>query len=106
MEYGGYFHYHFAGSKKEFLNLSPNNLLLWEGIKLGRNLGCKRMHLGGGREDSEDDNLLRFKGRYSSERNDFYIGKRIHNKEVYDRLIGEWEAANHARASRVLQYKY
>jgi len=105
MEYGDYFHYHFAGSKKEALKYSPNNLLLWDAIKYGKERGHKVMHLGGGLTDSEDDNLFRFKARFSRNRNDFYIGKRVYNVSVYNALIDEWEQTTGQKAVKLLQYK-
>lgn len=103
--YGEYFHYHLAGSKKECLKLAPNNLLLWEAIKFGKKNGYKKMHFGGGLTNSEEDNLYRFKKKYSSTVAKFYIGKRVHNKEVYDKLIRAWEEKNNAKATLLLQYR-
>ena len=105
MGYGDYFHYHFAGSRKESLSLSPNNILLWEAIKFAKEHGYKKMHLGGGLTDSEEDSLFRFKARYSRIYRDFYIGKRVHNEVVYRKLISDWEKKHGINATRLLQYK-
>lgn len=104
MGYGDYFHYHLAGSKKESLHLSPNNILLWEAIKYGKEHGYKKMHFGGGLTDSMEDNLFRFKSKYSKTYTDFYIGKRVHNQEVYDKLIDEWEREHNKKAFLLLHY--
>lgn len=106
MGHGDYFHYHLAGSLKEALKFAPNNLLLWESIKYAHEKGYKRMHFGGGLTNSMDDNLFRFKSSFSKERADFYIGKRVHNEEVYDYLIGKWEEKNNKKKKLFLQYKY
>lgn len=103
--FGEYFHYHLAGSKKECLRLSPNNLLLWEAIKFGKSKGYKKMHFGGGLTNSEEDNLFRFKKKYSSTVAKFYIGKRVHNEEVYETLIKNWEEKNNTKATILLQYR-
>lgn len=105
MEYGNYFHYHLAGSDKNNLKLAPNNILLWEAIKYAKGHGFKRMHLGGGLTDSTEDSLFRFKQRFSSNTADFYIGKRIHNKEIYDKLIHRWEIEHNKKANILLQYR-
>ncbi|GKX65527.1 lipid II:glycine glycyltransferase FemX [Inconstantimicrobium mannanitabidum] len=105
MIYGQYFHYHLSGSLKEYLNYSPNNLLLWEAIKYAKAKGCRIMHFGGGLTNSVDDNLFKFKKSFSNELADFYIGKRVHNKKVYDSLIEEWERKNNKKATMLLQYK-
>ena len=43
-----YAHYHFGGSKKEYMSLAPNNLLLFEVMKWCAKMGIKSFHLGGG----------------------------------------------------------
>lgn len=106
MGYGDYFHYHLSGSRKEALNQSPNNLLLWEAINYAKNHNYKKMHLGGGLTDSTEDNLFRFKSKFSKEYADFYIGKRVHNPDVYNRLIRQWETEHGEKAGLFLQYRY
>lgn len=105
MKCGDYFHYHLSGSRSEFLKLSPNNILLWEAVKYAEGAGCKAMHFGGGLTDSKEDSLFRFKSRFSSECADFYIGKRVHNREIYDALIQRWEAEHGRKAKILLQYR-
>lgn len=105
MCYGEYCHYHLAGSKREYLKLAPNNLLLWEAIKFAKNKGCKKFHFGGGLTNSTEDNLFRFKSRFSKDYADFYIGKRVHNKAIYDVLIRQWEEQHNQKAVRLLQYR-
>ncbi|WP_434304814.1 lipid II:glycine glycyltransferase FemX [Clostridium botulinum] len=103
--YEEYFHYHLAGSLKEYLKFAPNNLLIWEAIKYAHRKGYKKMHFGGGLTNSKDDTLFKFKSSFSKNTADFYIGKRIHNKEVYDYLISEWEKNNNKKAKMLLQYR-
>lgn len=105
MGYGEFFHYHLSGSRKDFLRLAPNNLLLWEAVRYAKQLGYKKMHLGGGRTDSIEDSLFRFKSRFSSSVADFYIGKRIHDQEVYGLLVREWEKKHGQKLVRLLQYR-
>ncbi|MCM1307114.1 MAG: GNAT family N-acetyltransferase [Butyrivibrio sp.] len=104
MHCGNYFHYHLSGSRSEFLKLSPNNILLWEAIKYAQSLGCTVMHFGGGLTDSKEDSLFRFKSRFSSGCADFYIGKRVHNREIYQTLIDKWEREHNKKAKILLQY--
>jgi len=105
MGYEKYFHYHLAGSLKEELCFSPNNLLIWEAIKYAVNNGYQMMHLGGGLTDSLEDNLFKFKGSFSKTYADFFIGKRIHNEKIYTYLINEWEKENNKKANLLLQYR-
>jgi lipid II:glycine glycyltransferase (peptidoglycan interpeptide bridge formation enzyme) len=103
---GEYFHYHLAGSLKEYQKFSPNNLMLYEAIKLGKKLGNKLMFLGGGLQNSTEDSLFKFKASFSKNMCDFYIGKRVHNKIIYDYLISQWEKKNGRKSSILLQYRY
>lgn len=105
MGFGEYFHYHLSGSRKEALKLSPNNLLLWEAIRYAKEHHYKKMHFGGGLSDSTNDNLFRFKNKFSKEYGDFYIGKRVHNAEIYRKLIEEWEGEHGEKAKLFLQYR-
>ncbi len=105
MGLGDYFHYHLAGSLREELKYSPNNLLLWEAIKYAASNGYKKMHFGGGLTDSLEDNLFKFKSSFSKEHTDFYIGKRVHNQEIYSYLIKEWEKVHNKKAILLLQYR-
>ena len=105
IKYGKFFHYHLSGSRKEALGLSPNNILLWEAIKHGKSMGCEKFHFGGGLTDSKEDNLFRFKSKFSRRCEDFYIGKRVHNREIYDMLIQNWEKEHGRKAVLLLEYR-
>lgn len=106
MAQGEYFHYHLSGSRKEYLKFAPNNLLLWEAIKFACKHGAKKFHLGGGLNNNLEDNLIIFKKSFSNNTAKFYIGKRVHNQEVYDYIIGEWEKKNNKKSNLFLQYKF
>ncbi|MBW6409470.1 lipid II:glycine glycyltransferase FemX [Clostridium weizhouense] len=99
------FHYHLSGSLKEYLKYSPNNFLLWTAIKYAKNNKFHKFHFGGGLTDNINDNLYKFKKSFCKNTADFYIGKRVHNKEVYDYLINKWENINGKKAELFLQYK-
>jgi hypothetical protein len=106
-EYG---HYHLEGSNPDFLNLGANNLLLWETAKEFNRLGVKRFHLGGGYSTLSDDSLLKFKKSFSSNIDDFYIGKWIFNEERYNELKKDWVEKNPDKVgkygNRLLCYRY
>ncbi|MCI1590688.1 lipid II:glycine glycyltransferase FemX [Heyndrickxia oleronia] len=82
-----YAHYHLGASKTEFLHLRPNNLLFDTMIEFSKNLGVKKIHLGGGYSD--DDSLFRFKSSFSNYFYTYYIGKNIINHNIYNELIIE-----------------
>ncbi len=86
MTNGEYLHYHFAGGLREYSSVRGNNLLIFEVAKWGSENGYKYFHLGGGYE-SENDSLYRFKKTFSKiEDNDYYIGKKIHDRHMYNTL--------------------
>jgi len=83
-------HYHLAGSDAAYMKFAPNNLLLHTVALWGQREGFRWLHLGGGRTASADDSLFRFKASISRLRLPFYVGRRVHNQEVYDSLCAEW----------------
>ncbi len=105
MGYGDYLHYHLGCSDTDYLNLHSNNFMQWKAIEWGLCREYKRYHLGGGLSDDEGDHLFQFKRGFSKDRANFYIGKRIHNHEIYDQLMNKWEEENGRRSVKLLAYR-
>lgn len=107
--YGIYSHYHLSGRISNSDN-SVNNLILDEAIKYSIQKGAKYFHLGGGISSNTDDPLLKFKSNFSKEKGDFYIGKKIHNKEIYDQVITQWSTKYPDKTDKyskvLLKYRY
>ena len=84
----GRMNYHLSGSVREFANLAPSNLLLYEAALWGCANGCKTLYLGGG-VGSGEDSLFKFKKAFyrPDELYRFAIGKKIFNQEKYDALV-------------------
>jgi len=59
--------------------------------KYAKARGCKFFHLGGGNTSSEKDSLFIFKSNFSNNLMDFFIGKKIHNQQIYDKILGLWQ---------------
>ncbi len=79
--------YHLSGSLSNFMNLGANNLSLYEVAKDLCNKGYKKFHLGGG-YGGDDSPLLKFKKGFNKKGElNFYIAKKIFDKEVYDYLV-------------------
>lgn len=108
--YGHYGHYHLSGSNPKYLNLSPNNFLLWGAAKELKRRGVKYFHLGGGTNSDENNSLLQYKSKFSKTRYDFYIGKIIFNNSLYNSLCDDWSLSDKAREllyqNHLLKYKY
>lgn len=83
----GRMNYHLSGSLKEYSQFAPTNLLLYKAALWGSENGCKTLLLGGG-VGSGEDNLFKFKRAfYKGDLEQFYIGRRIFNAEVYQKLF-------------------
>lgn len=89
-----YAHYHLSGRDKNYYKIAANNSVLWYGIRKAKERGCKWFHFGGGTTGTDDDLLLHFKQNFSKENGEFWIGKRVHNQVVYDKIVKQWKT-NH-----------
>ena len=79
-------HYYLSGANREFLNLAPNNLLLFEVAKWGAENGFEKFHLGGGVQNN--DALFGFKKQFNTKGElPFYIGRQIYNQQQFQNLI-------------------
>ncbi len=87
MQWNGKLHYHLSGSKTQYRNLAPTNLLLYKVAVWGAEHNCKIFHLGGG-VGAKQDNLFHFKRAfYKGDLLGYYIGKKIFNSDAYQYLI-------------------
>ena len=83
-------HIHLSGTLKEYLHLSPAYILRYGVATWGKENGYEMIHHGGGRSSSEEDNLYLFKEQFAKKTKfDFYLGKKVWNQEIYDRLCIE-----------------
>lgn len=75
-----------GGTYAEYFEFRPNELLKVEIMKWAQGKGIKNFVLGGGY--GEDDGIFRYKKSFAPGGVvDFYIGTKILNKEIYDRLV-------------------
>jgi hypothetical protein len=80
-------HYHLSASDREYQNVAPTNLLLYEAACWGCNNGYKTFHLGGGL-GSRKDSLYKFKKAFNRNYdNEFVIGKKIFDELKYGELL-------------------
>ena len=87
-----YAHYHLSARDREYSRYAANNLILWYGIQKAKERGCKWLHFGGGTTGADDDSLLKFKKEFSKTLCEFWIGKRVHNKKVYNQIVEQWKS--------------
>lgn len=86
-----YAHYHLSARDREYSRYAANNLILWYGIQKAKERGCKWFHFGGGTTGDDNDSLLKFKKDFSKTLCEFWIGKRIHNQNVYEQIVEQWK---------------
>jgi len=77
-------HYHLSGNDYDYTMMGGHSLLIYEVAKWAKNRNIQALHLGGAYHES----LFNYKKKFT--RNgflDFFIGTRIRNQEIYDRLV-------------------
>jgi hypothetical protein len=79
-------HYHLSGMKRQYRKLNANKRLLFEAFEIGHEKGIEFAHLGGGFGGSGKDSLMEFKAGFSPLRGHFHIAKRVHNREIYNKI--------------------
>lgn len=103
--YDKYVHYHLSGSKRKALDLRVNNFLLYQTAKRFSERGFKYFHLGGGLKDN--DGLFNFKKGFApNNRAEFYIGRKIHNQELYEEIYDKRREYRDIPESFVLPHSY
>lgn len=85
-----YAHSFLGGTFSEFFNLCPNNALKHSIVQELKKKGVKYFILGGGY--TKNDGIFKYKKSFNEDGIlDFYIGKKIHNKSIYQNLVNEFD---------------
>ena len=80
-------HIHLSGTLSEYLDLSPAYVLRYAVTMWGKENGYELIHHGGGRSNSADDSLYKFKKQFGKNTDfRFHIGKKIWNNDIYNKL--------------------
>jgi hypothetical protein len=87
-----YIHGHLGGTLTDYMHFSPYSLLINEIIKFGIEKEAKFFHMGGGINSYTTDSLLQYKMNFSDTLYDFYIGKNVYNREIYNRVCESWKS--------------
>ena len=91
LQYGIYTHYHLSGRSSLCSLNFASNIIIDSAVKYSQEKNCSFIHLGGGRTNNENDSLLKFKRNFSPYKYNFYIGKAIHNINIYNSIISQWK---------------
>jgi Acetyltransferase (GNAT) domain len=93
--YGARFAYNYLScSEPECRPLGTNDLLQVAALQWALHAGKERYLLGGGLHG--EDSLFRYKARFSDGRAQFHLGRRVHLREVYERLCEEGMQRDHS----------
>lgn len=85
--YNKMIHIHLSGTLSEYLYLSPAYILRYAVTLWGKSNGYDLIHHGGGRSNSPDDSLYKFKKSFAKNTEfDFYIGKKVWNEDIFNKL--------------------
>jgi len=77
----------------EYKSYRPNNMMLYQAALRYKTMGKKCFHLGGGY--SGNDSLFKFKKGFNKNGLlDFYVGRKINNEDIYEKLVKEWKIKN------------
>lgn len=88
--YGDVLHTHLSGTVVEFHQLSPIYVLQYGAVRWGKENGVKLIHAGGGRTNSLDDPLFKFKKKFGQHTGfRFYTGRKIWNADIYAELCSQ-----------------
>lgn len=80
-------HAHLSGTDKRFLHLSPAYILKYGTALWAKEKGFNFIHYGGGTDRSSENPLYLFKSKFAKNTKlEFYIGKKIWNNDVYNKL--------------------
>ena len=86
-------HYHLNGSLNKYKSYRPNNMMLYQAALRYKTMGKKCFHLGGGY--SGNDSLFKFKKGFNKNGLlDLYVGRKINNEDIYEKLVKEWKIKN------------
>lgn len=81
-------HTHLSGTRTGFLHLSPAYILRYGLVQWAKPQGFKLIHNGGGTTGDPEDSLYLFKKKFSQHTVfDFYLGRKIWNQAMYNKLI-------------------
>ncbi len=85
---GNLMHAHLLGSSDKLFELNAGALLEATAVKWGKEHNFHYIHHGGGRSNEPQDALYMYKKKFGKNTNfDFYIGKKIWNKKLYDQFV-------------------
>jgi len=87
---GIYAHNFLSAGLFKYRSLNVNDFMQDVAIQIAIKKNCTYLHFGGGNSSDENDSLYSFKCKFSNMKSKFYIGKKIHNVNVYKDVVNQW----------------
>lgn len=92
-----------GGTLPKYYYCNPNSYLRNELIKEMKKVGIRFYSIGGGKV--RGDSIYKYKKSFARNIESlFYIGKKIHNKKVYDKVCSQWEVENSRKIKKFRNY--
>jgi CelD/BcsL family acetyltransferase involved in cellulose biosynthesis len=76
--YRGVMTYWYTGTLREYSALRPSDLLVWDALKMGADMGCRLFDFGGGGRPDEEYGVRDFKAKFGGELVGFGRNVRVH----------------------------
>jgi lipid II:glycine glycyltransferase (peptidoglycan interpeptide bridge formation enzyme) len=86
--------YYLSARNLNYTKVPSTNFILSKMSSWATMNNVKTFNLGGGLSMNPDDRLFKFKTNFSKNTMPFYIGKRVHLKEIYENIKKEWIVKN------------
>ncbi len=83
--------YHLSATRVTRKYPGVTNSLINKAFELAKLENFDSINLGGGRTNSKDDGLFKFKLRMSNKKNDFFIYKKVLNEKAYETILNYWK---------------
>lgn len=100
-------HCHLLGTDRAAMKHGINNLLHHETINWCAQKGFSHLHIGGGRGNTEEDPLFKFKKNFTDKQGVMRVGEHILDPDQYHKACDRWQTANPGRpmVDRLLKYR-
>jgi len=98
-------HYHLSANHNDYRKLNANYFILDSIFEIAYERGVQVFHLGGGRTNSPEDSLLKFKSKFSVSTQAFFIAGKIFNQKKCDEYIDIWEKQSEKDIKYFLKYR-
>jgi CelD/BcsL family acetyltransferase involved in cellulose biosynthesis len=80
---GKILHDYLRAAYPQYMAMRPSDFVVDAIVEWAKGAGYEQYSLGGGHSTKEDDSLLGFKKSFSPITKDFYVYKKVHNREAY-----------------------